>query len=190
MFRRRRIFRPIVPLSIPVTAVNRQTPHPEVVHAHDLMAQGQYLEAAALFSRIAEAVRVRNGPRAPIFSIQAGRAFILAGQVDQGMASLQRGLEGLAVAARWSDLEGVGLAVVDQLNEKGYPVQAKIISDWLAVNLEGKSVAAAVTPPAKQPVLPTRCPSCGAGVNSKEVSWLDDLTAECLYCGGSIRAES
>ena len=189
MFRRRRIFRPIVPVPVPVTAVNRQTVHPEVVHAHQLMEQGRYSEAADLFSRIAEAARVRDGPRAPIFSIQAGRAFILAGQVDQGIDSIRHGLEGLAAAERWSDLQGIGQVVVDQLNEKGYPEQAKTISDWLAASLEGKSVAAVVTPPVKQPVLPTRCPSCGAAVNSKEMGWLDDLTAECLYCGGPIRAE-
>jgi hypothetical protein len=38
-------------------------------------------------------------------------------------------------------------------------------------------------------VLPTNCPSCGGPVLLKEVEWLDDITAECAYCGNGIRTE-
>jgi hypothetical protein len=35
--------------------------------------------------------------------------------------------------------------------------------------------------------LPTKCPSCGAAVRSKEVKWLDEITVECNYCSMPIR---
>ena len=191
MFRRRRIFRPIIPLPVPVPVGGRPQVHPAVARAHSLMEQGQYPEAAAAFSQIAEVARSRGGSRAPFFFIQAGRATVLAGQVDQGIASIRQGLELLAAGARWPELQRVGQAVVDQLTEMGYPEQAGVMRDWLASSLEGKAVTAPVTTPkTAQRVLPTRCPSCGASVNSKEIEWLDALTAECLFCGGPIRAES
>ena len=36
--------------------------------------------------------------------------------------------------------------------------------------------------------LPTKCPSCGAAIRPNEVKWLDDITAECRYCGMPIKA--
>jgi hypothetical protein len=190
MFRRRRISRPMLPLARRIPAGARQQVHPEVARAHDLMAQGQYPEAAAAFSRIAEVAQSRGGPRAPLFYIQAGRAYVLAGQVEAGSASLREGLEMLAAAGRWPELQRVGQAVVDQLNDLGHPEQAKAIAEWLAASLAGKHIPPAVSPPATRTVLPTRCPSCGAVINAREVEWLDQLTVECLYCGGPVRAET
>jgi hypothetical protein len=190
MFRRRRILRPIMPLPATLPTGRHQQVHPELKHAHDLMVQGQYPEAAALFSRIAEVAQSRGGPRAPFFYIQAGRAFVLAGEVEAGIASLREGLAMLAAASRWSELQAVGQVAVDQLTGKGYEEQAKAINDWLAAQLAGKPQAPAGADQAtRQPLLPTRCPSCGAAVNAREVTWLDQRTAECLYCGGPIRAE-
>jgi hypothetical protein len=35
--------------------------------------------------------------------------------------------------------------------------------------------------------LPTTCPKCGAPLHGSEVIWVDAITAECAYCGTSIR---
>jgi hypothetical protein len=43
--------------------------------------------------------------------------------------------------------------------------------------------------PLKRPLLPTHCPACGAAVRPDEVEWLDDVTAECAYCGSPVREE-
>jgi hypothetical protein len=190
MFRRRRIFRPILPLPVAVAAGGQKQVHPFLVRANEQMQAGQFNEAAASFSRIAEVVRARSGPRAPIFFLKAGHAYILAGQIDEGMTCIRQGLGLLAGNGRWTDLQRFGPLVVDQLNEKGLTEQAAEISEWVSTTLAGKTIPAAVTAPTKQPLLPTRCPACGAVVNAKEVAWLDELTAECLYCGGPMRAEN
>jgi hypothetical protein len=81
--------------------------------------------------------------------------------------------------------------VVDQLTERSLTEQAGEISGWLSETLAGKAVGSPAAGGAvKQQVLPTHCPSCGAALNSREVTWLDEATAECLYCGGPVRAES
>ena len=63
--------RHVFPTRRPVAAAGpaggRGRVHPVLVRANELMQAGQYLEAAASFSRIAEVVRARSGPRAPFF---------------------------------------------------------------------------------------------------------------------------
>ncbi len=190
MFRRRRIIRPIVPVPVAVPAGGRKQVHPFLVRANEQMQAGQYTEAAASFSRIAEVVRGREGPRAPFFFLRAGYCYVLAGLTDEGMTCIRQGLGLLAGKGRWAELQRFGPVVVEQLKEKGLTEQAASISDWISTTLAGKAVGNPAAPTiTKQPLLPTRCPSCGATVNSMEVTWLDDRTAECVYCGGPVRAE-
>jgi len=191
MFRRRRILRPIAAAARAIPAAGGKQVHPELVRANELMQAGQYLQAAASFIRIAEVVRGRHGPRAPFFFLKAGHCYILADQVDEGMTCLRQGLGLLAGNGRWADLDRFGQVVVSHLNEKGYTAEAGEISSWLAGTLAGKPVVdASGGHKVERALLPTRCPSCGAMVVSREVDWIDDLTAECSYCGGPIRAES
>jgi hypothetical protein len=47
-----------------------------------------------------------------------------------------------------------------------------------------------VTGPSANPPrgsLPTSCPKCGAPLHGNEANWIDAKTAECAYCGTSIR---
>ncbi len=43
-------------------------------------------------------------------------------------------------------------------------------------------------PAARRGVLPTNCPKCGGPIHSDSVSWIDNQTVECEYCGTSIRS--
>lgn len=36
--------------------------------------------------------------------------------------------------------------------------------------------------------LPTHCPNCGGPINSRDVRWVSERTAECPYCGTQIKA--
>jgi hypothetical protein len=190
MIRRRRIIRPILQTPVAAPAGGRKQVHPELVRANELMQQGKYPEAAATFSRIAEVVRARRGLRAPYFFIQAGRCYMLAGQVDEGMICIRQGLGSLAGNGRWSALQRFGQVVVDQLSENGLANQAGEISEWLSTTLSGKKVELPVTfKTTTRPVLPLRCPSCGAPVDPREVEWIDQLTVMCLYCESPIRTE-
>ena len=109
MFRRT----PIRPIARPLRPVGRPVVRPVVVpaaggggvnvppalrRANELMAAGQYAEAAQIFEQFARGAEMRGGPRAPHFFLQAGRAHILAGQVPAGMTALMHGLALLAKA--------------------------------------------------------------------------------------------
>jgi hypothetical protein len=157
---------------------------PILQEANFAFDKGEYGRAGELFERIAETAAARNGPRAPTFLLQAGRARILAGQTSLGIPSLRRGLTLLAEREQFARLQNTAMRVVSELNEHGLNEQAAEIEAWLKTVLPS---AASLEATEKRPVLPTHCASCGAALRPDEVEWLDDVSAECAYCGSPIR---
>ena len=146
--------------------------------------KGEYGRAGELFERLADTASARGGPRAPLFYLKAGQSRILAGQTALGMPSLKRGLELLAQREQFPRLQTAGVRAVSELKERGLSKEASEIESWMKAVLPSQ---ASYDASAKRPVLPTHCPSCGAGVRADEVEWLDDVTAECAYCGSALR---
>ena len=175
MFRRdkRKAFAPNIP--------------PILQEANLAFDKGEYGRAAQLFERIAEGADARGGPRAPLFHLQAGRARILAGQVALGMPSFKRALEILAERKQFQRLQNAGLRLVTELNERGLKTEAVDIEILLKTNLPATPTSETKETPTRKPILPTHCPNCGAALRPDEVEWLDDLTAECGYCGSPVR---
>jgi hypothetical protein len=163
---------------------------PVLQEANYAFAKGEYGRAGELFERIAEGADARGGPRAPLFHLQAGRSRIYAKQTKLGMPSLKRGLELLAERKQFQRLQDAGQRVIAELNERGLTSEVTDIEILLKTWLPSKATFEANPLPAKKPILPTHCPSCGATVKPDEVEWLDELTAECGYCGSPIREES
>jgi hypothetical protein len=162
---------------------------PVLQEANFAFDKGEYGRAGELFEKIAETAAARGGPRAPLFYLQAGRARVLAGQTALGMPSLQRGLQLLAQRRQFQRLQQAGLRVISELNERGLMKEAAEIETWLTTILPSASSFDNPKASAKKPVLPTHCPSCGAMVRPDEVEWLDEVTAECAYCGSPLRGE-
>ena len=102
------------------------------------------------------------------------------------MPSLKRGLELLAERGRFPRLHQAGTRVIAELSQRGLKEEASEIETWLKNTLPTVPV---LDSSQRRPVLPTHCPSCGAGLRPDEVEWLDDATAECAYCGSPVRAE-
>ncbi len=159
---------------------------PVLQEANFAFDKGEYGRAGELFERIAETAAARGGPRAPLFYLQAGRARILAGQTPLGMPSLKRGLELFAQRRQFPRLQQAGARVISELNERGLKKEAAEIEAWLKTV---SPLPPTSEPPPKRPLLPTHCPACGAAVRPDEVEWLDEVTAECAYCGSPIRNE-
>jgi len=159
---------------------------PVLQEANFAFSKGEYGRAAELFERIAKVADGRDGPRAPLFNLQAGRARLLAGQVALGMPSLKRGLELFAERNQFQRLHEMGMRTITELNQRGFKNEAVDIEIWLKTlmpstpSFDGQADA-------KRPILPTHCPSCGAPLRPDEAEWLDDVTAECGYCGSLVR---
>jgi len=151
--------------------------------------KGEYGRAAEFFEKIAEGADARGGPRAPLFHLQAGRARVLAGQTQLGMPSLKRGLELLAQRKQPQRLHNASQRVIMELNERGLKQEAAEIETWLKTVLPSSPFVDIEASPPRKSILPTHCPQCGAGLRPDEVEWLDDVTAECAYCGSPVRDE-
>ncbi len=162
---------------------------PVLQEANFAFSKGEYGRAGELFERIAEGADARGGPRAPLFHLQAGRSRVYAGQTKLGMPSLKRGLELLAERQQFQRLQDSGQRVIAELNERGLKSEVTDIEILLKTFLPARPALEIKSSPAQRPILPTHCPSCGAAVKPDEVEWLDEVTAECGYCGSPVREE-
>ncbi len=184
MFRRRPILgRALRPLR---RGFAMQVP-PLLQRANEWMASGEYEQAAEAFESLAEAAQARGGPRAAVFFLQAGRARILEGKTETGLAHVKRGLSLLAGRADWAALHHAGKRALAELNERGLGKEAAEIEAWLEATLPAGRAMFAEHTARQKPQLPTHCPSCGAALRPDEVEWLDESTAECAYCGSPVR---
>ena len=157
--------------------------------ANQLMASGEYEEAASLFADLGQRAEDRFPHRAPFLFIEAGRAAILGGQIKTGIAHLRRGLTLFASQGRMHRMRMVGERAIDELQARGLKAEADEIAALLGANTPAVDLVEkeAPAPLVKKPVLPTHCPSCGAAVRPNEVEWLDEVIAECAYCGSPLR---
>ena len=180
MFRRR--------LSRVIRRMGRQHVLPMLQHANQLLSGGSYAEATRAFEQLAHGAEDRFSERAPFLFLQAGRAAILDGQTQTGVAHLRRGLTLLGSQGRFARMQMLGQGIADELSAHGFSQEAAEIAALLSASPPGRSEPepAAV---AKKPVLPTHCLACGGSVRADEVEWLDEVTAECAYCGSPVRGE-
>jgi hypothetical protein len=160
---------------------------PILQEANFAFDKGEYGRAGELFERIAETAAARGGARAPLFYLQAGRARLFAGQIALGMPSIKRGLELLSQQRLFLRLRRLRRRLISELHDRGLNKEAAEIEAWTTSPEASTSVLEEQETPVKRPVLPTHCPACGAAVRQDEVEWLDDITAECAYCGSPIR---
>ena len=107
----------------------------------------------------------------------------MAGQMVGGKEYLERGLGLFATRGQNGRVFNVGNRIISELNQRGLSKEAKEISDYVKGLLPDFAVMAGGSMESKRPALPTHCPGCGAPVRPDEVEWLDDLTAECAFCG-------
>jgi hypothetical protein len=156
--------------------------------ANQLVVAGDYAAAVVAFTDLAQRAEERFPQRAPILYMEAGRVAILGGDVKTGIAQLWRGLTILSSQGRIHRMRVLGQRAVDELTARGLNAEAEEIASLLNADLP-KGIPAETSAPSKKPVLPTHCPSCGAAVRPDEVDWLDDVTAECDYCGSPVRGD-
>jgi hypothetical protein len=156
------------------------------------MENGSYVQAAGIYEQLARLAQQAVHPRqAAHLFLQAGRALILAGQIQNAFKLQQVGLGILADAEQWQAFERAGARAIGDLDLNGQQGAAQQLSDWLSHMRQRRP--APNEPVADQPSprpakLPAQCPSCGAPVRPNEVEWLDETTAECAYCGSIFQS--
>ena len=155
--------------------------------ANQMMADGDYTNAALAFQKLAQGAEQRFPQRAPFLYVEAGRAAVLSGQTKTGLAHLRHGLTILASQGRFQRMQMLGGRIVHELQARNLNVEAQEITALLSGNLP-EQITNQTGAPKKHASLPTHCPSCGAALKPDEAEWLDEITAECAYCGSPVRA--
>ncbi len=122
MFRRRGFVRPVG--RPPLPGIPRA-----LWRSSGLMAIGDYAGAAQAFEELARGAVARNGPRAPLLLLQAGRMRILAGQVPLGMTHLQQGLGLFAARGQWQQFRNSGQRAVAELSQRGLTEQGFVFQN-------------------------------------------------------------
>jgi len=168
---------------------NRGGFHRQVRQANELLDEGQFAEATQAFQKLAHDAESAYPKRAPYLFMQAGQASTLGGQTKNGVVLFKQGLTILGAQGRFRRMQHAGERIVADLTSRGLTSEAAEITTLIKGGMPRQQVLDSAGP-AKKPTLPTHCPSCGAAVRPDEVDWLDDLTAECSYCGSPVRAET
>lgn len=158
---------------------------PRLQRANQLMASGNYEDAENAFLELAQGAVIRFPNRAPILFMEAGQAALMNGKTQEGLEHIKFGLGMLRTQGRLPRMMALGQRAVQELQAQGLAAEASEISELIY----GQNQVQNKTPdlPPKKPILPTHCPSCGGAIRPNEIEWLDEITAECDYCGSPLR---
>jgi hypothetical protein len=158
-----------------------------LVEANRLFSNGNYAAAGNLYEQLARTAMSHDGPRAPHFWMQAGKAFFLAMDSLRGMQDAQQGLLLLSQQQRYADMERVGDHTIQWLKDNGHAAEAEQIKSWLAQNSQIRSFSMQKTQ--GKPDLPGTCPNCGAPLHEIDVTWQENGSAVCNYCSAVLEQE-
>lgn len=154
--------------------------------ANRLMEAGQYAQAYPLLKRLADGAVKHGMPvRAANLYLRAARARLEMGSAADAVDIVRRAIQLLIAAGQTERLRGLLPGILWELERHGYPNEAVALRAEMSALLGGTGTPA---PEHRRGTLPTQCPSCSGPVRAGEVTWIDDQSAECAYCGSTIRA--
>jgi len=153
--------------------------------AHRAMEAGRPEEAGRIFAEIAETAAGLDRPIASQLFLQAGRAYLAAGEKETARTHVMRGIRMMIeqgdprlgpVSQRWmAELRDRGLPDIAQAIDENVPAEAR----------EAPPTSSA--PPS--PPLPAKCPYCGGSVHADEVDRTEPDRPACAYCGTPLLSD-
>jgi hypothetical protein len=154
----------------------------ELRRANHLMAIGQHVNAATMFTDIAgSALDIGIVYPAPMLYIQAAHAYLMGEDHERSLAAASTGLDLLAGQERRARLQSEGERYVEALEAAGRAAEVEQVRGWLADRLQGEPVAEDANDS-----MPDRCPYCGATMSLEEIRSRRGVAAECQYCGSIL----
>lgn len=167
---------------------------PMLIKANRLFNLGQFEEAAGLYETMATAIAQQGGTRAPYTFIHAGKAYFRAGQIQPGKEQVMKGITLLAERGGFSEARRACMKAVAVLKTLDHPEDAQKLEAWLKGILKGQTLSEdrplkPIGMPKRLP-LPLYCPKCGAPIDPTEVTWVDQITAVCTFCGNLLRGDA
>jgi hypothetical protein len=165
---------------------------PRVRQALGLLAGGRYADAGDLLGQLADRTR-DNGHqlRSARLALEAGRAFVQAGDAEKAMIRARQAVRQFIVGGRPGRAIRVLQEATATLRLRGWNAQAEALEQDTQARLAEIGLSLTSVPEESMPeprgTLPPTCPQCGGPL--RDVEWLDSLSAECPYCGSAVKAQ-
>lgn len=165
--------------------------------ANNYFRSGKYREAAALYDEMYEKGTARGIARAPQLLIQAGFAWIKAGEEEKGLQRLKDHFLVLKEREDWRRIHRISRMCDMRLKDEGYPALSEDLKNWLETEMPTEKLKDVVQHERelysmnRQVVdLPPTCPQCGAPVHPAEVEWYNARIAQCPFCDAILEKDS
>ena len=159
--------------------------------ANRLMGEGDFAGAAAIFDFLADGAQSLGLWHSPQLHLEAGRAWMRAGEATPGLDRLRHGLRLMPEMGQSHRMPLVLSRILGELRDQGFQSEADELDREFRPLLGGVSdnpAPMAATPSMAR--LPAKCPQCGGSVLPNEVEWADRQSAICDYCGSLIQSEA
>ncbi|MFZ1040693.1 MAG: hypothetical protein WCA79_20945 [Anaerolineales bacterium] len=154
--------------------------------ANQMVANGNSAGAAPFYAELARELDVPHPRRAANLHARAAHAYADAGNEQLALAQARAALT-MFIQYRMLNRTPVFFTnITRKFNNKGMKNSASALQNEFG-NRVGPMPPQPAPGSAKRGILPTNCPKCGAPVHGDEATWIDNLTAECDYCGAAIR---
>ena len=154
--------------------------------ANQLVANNNSADAAPLFAELARELDVPHPRRAANLHARAAHTYADSGNEQLALAQARAALT-MFIQYQMINRTPVFFAnITRKFNNKGMKNSASALQNEFG-NRVGPMPPQPAQGSAKRGVLPTNCPKCGAPIHGDEANWIDNQTAECDYCGVSIR---
>ncbi len=154
--------------------------------ANQLVASGQPDQAAPLFARLAGVMETSNHPRrAANLHAQAAHAY---SDSHAEQSALMHARSAMSLFIQYQMVQRVPVFyanITRKLTNRGMKASADALVKEFGLVVG--AIPAATVSATPRGSLPTNCPKCGAPLHASEANWIDGNTAECAYCGTSIR---
>jgi hypothetical protein len=160
-----------------------------LAEANQLVATNNSADAAPLYSELARELDLSRPRRAANLHARAAHAYADSGNEQLALAQARTALT-MFIQYRMVNRTAIYFSnITRKFNNKGMKNSANALLNEFG-NRVGTIPPQAVQGPAKRGTLPTNCPKCGAPIHSDDATWIDDQTAECDFCGASLRTNS
>lgn len=154
-----------------------------------LLAAGKPGDAAIILSRMAKEMEDSNHPRrAANLYAQAAHAFADAQDAKAALAQSRTAMQLFLQYQMAQRALQFYANITRKLRRKGMASAAQALQDEY-----GPQIGLDATPPISPAPhhtgrLPVACPQCGGPIHPDEADWVDDHTAQCVYCGVLIQS--
>jgi hypothetical protein len=121
-------------------------------------------------------------------AMQAARAYAQAGKGDEALNQAKRALDIMLNAGNPIQATRAMPRAITFLRGHGFAAQANVLEQKATKRLAKVGLTLQAMPMGMGRSLPATCPQCAGPLRSDDAEWIDATSAECPWCGSTVKA--